>query len=300
MVTKLPIQERINAILDRQRGVLGRNGLSYQEVLEVYNITETQFYYFVAREIKRYFDYCSGKELGLLKDIHKELKERKKNNRKFISIGLFDMGEDKIIDLYEKTKNQDRGITQPEGTKRTHLPRGTFYNIKNLEYLVYHALTKGHKDLGSENREKIINHLASNKFPSDLYRYFEDIGLGGLMMNVRFDEMKNSEVVLHLFDQAYISKTKEKSLFDTKQKSHIPIWEIMDDVPAHYWERSKKRREVINYYLKKAGYDSKMEIPNNGEFFKKIGLYPVIKYYQKIRKNPVKEIKKDFKLYHSK
>lgn len=99
--------------------------------------------------------------------------------------------------------------------------RGYWKNKNNIEAAVYHSLTENIPGLGSKNRKEIVKGF--NELPSglELYRFFQDIQLRGVMNTLKGEHINSPIQVMRVFDSVYQKITNDKSLFDTNEEYYL-------------------------------------------------------------------------------
>ena len=220
---KPTVEDYISAILDRNRGI------SYPDVLVKYNITPTQFYRAVTRELSDFVRITSGKKRQILQQINSEQDKITK---------LFDMGEEFVNEQYDSIQQG----------RQSKFYEGTFRHPRNIESVVYHALTNKTQELSSQDRAEVISAIKS--LLTTLSNYLYNIGLGGLMMHAFPKEERGSPLaVLKLFDRVYQQKTGDKSLFDLSEELHLHEWGDKFHAPHSYWAKQINVETAVYHTL---------------------------------------------------
>jgi len=207
------IEDRIAAILDRDRGV------PYTRVLEKYDLTPNQFSRAINRNLSYLIQNAPGNDKKVLEDIAKD--EDKKRE-------LFIMEDEFLQQQYLRIQGK---IT---GEKQNKFHDGTLKHSKNIENIIYFALTYNNPKLASKNREEVIQEIKNLNV--NLQNYFHNIGLSGVMTN-GFEEGEQDSplAVIKVFNKLYQEKTGDVSLFDLSQKIHLHEWDIGYHAPNKYW-----------------------------------------------------------------
>jgi len=167
---------------------------------------------------------------------------------------MFDMGEKFIREQYDALLSGEQEVFYS----------GTLQHKQNLRDIVYYAFIKEHKDIDTwikaasacedldskkYARNKLINSITKmTEEHSDLKQYFISLRLGGLMSH----EYKSTEdpnyivlCVITLFDEIYMQKTGDVSLFDLTHESHLHVWDPFVAPGGEYWFSEENRINAI-------------------------------------------------------
>ncbi|PIN86428.1 hypothetical protein COV19_05080 [Candidatus Woesearchaeota archaeon CG10_big_fil_rev_8_21_14_0_10_44_13] len=197
------IEDCIEAIIARDRG------MPYPEVLKTFELTPNKFARTISMELGSYIALTSGERRKILEGIISDPERRRE---------LFNMGEEFVKEQYDRIQ----GRIHRE--KQSHFYHGTHFHPKNVDALVYYALTSNNPSLSSNCRNVVIEGIKN--LPLDLAKYFMKIGLRGLMSNEIACRGKADSplAILKIFDKVYRQKTGDASLFDLSQKEHLHRW----------------------------------------------------------------------------
>ena len=215
------LTNKISAILERD------SGMPYTQVLASHDLTPDQFAISVFRA-------------------HNDLRERYDEVKDIVGAPskvseLFDMGEEFVKGQYDRLMGRI-----PDQTQSKYY-QGTFQNSKNIDALIYHALSSNNPKLASEDRGEVINGIKS--LPTNLVDYFRSIQLSGLMAQIFQD---SPLLVLEKFDQIYQEKTNQPSLFDLSQENHLHRWGDTFIAPSAYWHDINNLKEAVYHTLTEA------------------------------------------------
>jgi len=213
------LEDRIDAIITRD------SGMSYESVLNTFDISSGQFAIAVLRDISDYISFAKGEDKIRLERI------RKDNQRR---IALFTMSEDFL-------KRQYEGIMAGE---QPGFPKGTYKSPHNVEFIIYYAMTQSKPQLISGDRKKVVETIKSI---NGLKGYFSSIGLMGLLGNMF--KLNPSSRALMIFDKSYQKRRNDKSLFDLTQKEHLHPWGDNYNAPREYWRNPKTILAAVYHLL---------------------------------------------------
>lgn len=200
MAKGLTIDDYMGAISSRDKG------LPYQEMMRIFRITPNQFAKVVSN-IDSLVKMAEGERRERLEAIARDQKRKEE---------LFNMGEEFVKEQYDRIQGRI------PGEKQDLFYKGTLFHHKNVETIVYYALTLNNPRLLSTNRDEVIECI--KKLPYNLQKYLHNLGLSGLMNYVFPKGKRNSPLaVLKIFDKVYREKTGDKSLFYLAQKRYLKV-----------------------------------------------------------------------------
>jgi len=214
---RLALDDYINAVLDRDRGI------PYLMVLDRHDLTPEQFFRAVKR-IDSFIEQSSGKVRKTLEKISSDESRQRE---------LFDMGEEFAREQYDQLS---QGAIN-------RLYSGTRLHPKNVRELIYYALISENPKLKSRNRKKVIEGI--KELPKNLKEYFSKRKLRGATERLG----DSSLAILREFDKAYQEKTGDASLFDLRQKYHLHEWGDQFNAPLAYWHYSENVEKAVYHTL---------------------------------------------------
>lgn len=224
---KHPPQQFIEAIIARDRG------MSYEDVLTTFEITPNQLYRAVTRDLEDLIRYAEGSERRPLEQISAD-SERKRE--------LFNMGEAFVCAQYDRIQGKI------PGEKQRRIYNGTYTHPFNVETLVYYALTQDNPPLSSHDRIVVVGTIQG--LPTNLKKYFHQLGLGSLMVSAFEKGQRGSPLaVLEVFDRVYQRITGDASLFDLTQEQHLHRWGDTFRAPQGYWRDQANVEEAVYHTL---------------------------------------------------
>ncbi|MBW2999173.1 hypothetical protein KY339_00745 [Candidatus Woesearchaeota archaeon] len=216
---KPTIDDYLWAIVERDRG------MPYALVLDIYGLEPNRFAKVVSRGLDTHIKSASGNVRKILEEIANDRERRRE---------LFNMGEEFVQMQYERIRSGEQTQFYP----------GTHKHPKNMQALVYYALTLNKPKLKSSHRRKVIDAIKS--LPKNLPSYFHSIGLGGFMDNA-LSKRRCPLAVLEIFDKAYQEKTGDASLFDSSQEVHLQEVHLYKGGrhPNRYWRNPSNVEEAV-------------------------------------------------------
>src|SRR3989344_4891852 len=280
-------------INDLEAVVARMNGRPYHQVLSEFGTSPSRFLFSVTKGIDDLVKLAIAKGFNyfqISREIH----------------GFNDENITRILEMdYDFLRERYRMIQEgmakkfSEGTfmHRSIVSDSKVSHERNIENVVYIALTYHHPALASSDREIVINELtrialADRDKPISVY-FSSNLRLG-TVMNVT-DVHSSPLMVLRCFDRKFQEITGNASLFDLSQPVHLHEWGEIFKASHKYYELQANRDGVV-YHAFTAHTDPGLRIllgsgqrenvlrgielmvPSNKPF-RKIGLDGVIGYY---------------------
>jgi hypothetical protein len=208
----------------------GRATSSYSTVLAAYVLTPAQFNQ-AAREIPRlhgtYSQLLGTERQERLDAIGADTRRR---------ADLLRMDEPYLAASFDAML-----LMPPE--RRRRLPDGALAHPANIAFLVWHALPAYALGLDAQRASRGAVLEAVAHLPAPREAYLNGIGLRTLM----HQRLAGGPLaVLQLFDQEFVRRTGERSLFDLCAPEHLHPWDFS---PQHYWQDPRRVQDAVYHVV---------------------------------------------------
>jgi hypothetical protein len=168
---------------------------------------------------------------------------------------MFNMGERFIREQYENIFSAEN--------EQSQFYSGTLQHRQNLRETVYYGIIRNYRqidtfvrqsqrsldpDIKDYCRKIVINSIILMcEEHTDLQNYFKRIHFGGIMSQQFPDENDQNRIIMEImtvFDEMYVQKTGDKSLFDLSENMHLHYWTPFV-APMNYWSDESNIENAI-------------------------------------------------------
>ena len=280
---KLNLNMDIN---DLSAVVARMNGMPYNQVLSNFSTNPRRFFFSVTKGLEDLANLATEDVARKILGFNDEAVTK-----------MVEMDEEFLRQTYQRVQERKAGFLSYTFSHRSAITGLVVPHERNIENVVYIALTYHHPALASSDREIVINELtrialADRDKPISVY-FSSNLRLG-TVMNVT-DVHSSPLMVLRCFDRKFQEITGNASLFDLSQPVHLHEWGEIFKASHKYYELQANRDGVV-YHAFTAHTDPGLRIllgsgqrenvlrgielmvPSNKPF-RKIGLDGVIGYY---------------------